>query len=258
MALLSVSSNNNEQVVWGECAKAAESNPTVSRSPNSKPRRSRIPNRGRACWSTAGVNGPMHRQNWCADIQICDSLHTLESLPLCHWSALPSCGHTTMSKYTATTLCVYICLCVTEIGIQTGREMEVWAPVALYLSPNSHMKCRQGGKKVSSGAQWWPTSSLQPHPPKHLITSDSIITHEIRAIWFLYITSKGLVFYFKCASTPLRAGGMRALPPSFRNASFYSSSGSQLLIEAALISGPMGGFVLIRDCKSMYKMLSVL
>lgn len=150
MALLSVSSNNNEQVVWGECAKAAESNPTVSRSPNSKPRRSRIPNRGRTCWSTAGVNGPMHRQNWCADIHICDSLHTLESLPLCHWSALPSCGHTTMSKYTATTLCVYICLCVTEIGIQTGREMEVWAPVALYLSPNSHMKCRQGGKKVSS------------------------------------------------------------------------------------------------------------
>lgn len=179
---------------------------------------------------------------------------------VCHFATEVHCPHVVTLRWVSTQplLFVFISACVCDRERQTGREMEVWAPVALYLSPNSHMKCRQGGKKVSSGAQWWPTSSLQPHPPKHLITSDSIITHEIRAIWFLYITSKGLVFYFKCASTPLRAGGMRALPPSFRNASFYSSSGSQLLIEAALISGPMGGFVLKRDCKSMYKMLSVL
>ena len=184
---------------------------------------------------------------------------------LCHWSALPSCGHTSMSKYTVTTLCVCICLCDREreadrqTDRQTDREMELWAPVALYLSPNSHMKCRQGGKKVSSlGLNGDPHPRFNHTPPKHLITSDSIITHEIGAIWFLYITSKGLVFYFKCASTPLRAGGMWALPPSFRNASFYSSSGSLLLIEAALISRPTGGFFFKRNCKSMYKMLSVL
>lgn len=147
MALLSVSSNNNEQVVWGECAKAAESNPTVSRSPNSKPRRSRIPNRGRTCWSTAGVNGPMHRQNWCADIQICDSLHTLESLPLCHWSALPSCGHTTMSKYSATTLCVYICLCVWQRETDRQRDGSVGSshPISVSQLPHEMQTRRKEG-----------------------------------------------------------------------------------------------------------------
>ena len=159
------------------------------------------------------------------------------------------CPHVVTLRWVSTQslLFVFVSACVTErerqTDRQTDREMELWAPVALYLSPNSHMKCRQGGKKVSSlGLNGDPHPRFNHTPPKHLITSDSIITHEIGAIWFLYITSKGLVFYFKCASTPLRAGGMWALPPSFRNASFYSSSGSLLLIEAALISRPTGGF----------------
>lgn len=86
-----------------------------------------------------------------------------------------------------------------------------------------------------------------PHPPKHLITSDSIMTHEIRAIWFPHITLNGLVFYFKCASTPLHAGQV-VTSSGFRNASFYSISGSQRLVKAASISCSIGGFLLTCIC----------
>lgn len=122
--------------------------------------------------------------------------------------------------------------------------MEVWAPAGLYLSPNSHTRCRQQEKKVSClGRNGDPHPSYTTPPEaSHYVRLHNgprdqrymISTHTVKTARPFTLKSPVRLYTPGCVGTS----------PGFRNASFYSISGNQRLIKAASISCSRGRFML--------------